>query len=129
MHKEMKMERRRSIEEEKQEIIDLSGLSLDCLPNPSINVGLICKLDLSNNNLEVLFPATVYSLMKVDIWVIVCYDFLAIEVRELLGKRKKKGRKTEEERKRLHIYKNRRGKKRLHIYSPWYYKSGLPWAL
>lgn len=70
MHKEMKMEKRRSIEEEKQEIIDLSGLSLDCLPNPSINVGLICKLDLSNNNLEVLFPATVYSLMKVDIWVI-----------------------------------------------------------
>lgn len=67
MHKEMKLEKKRSIEEEKQEIIDLSGLSLDCLPNPSINVGLICKLDLSNNNLEVLFPATVYSLMKVDI--------------------------------------------------------------
>lgn len=55
VHNEMKMEKRRSIEEEKQETIDLSGLSLDSLPNPSINAGLISKLDLSNNNLEVLF--------------------------------------------------------------------------
>lgn len=37
--------------------------------------------------------------MKVDIGVIVCYEFLAIEVTKLLGKKKKKrGRITEEER-------------------------------
>ncbi|GAB2227083.1 hypothetical protein Droror1_Dr00008887 [Drosera rotundifolia] len=35
------------------EIIDLSGMSLDCLHNPSmVNVAAICKLDLSNNNLQ-----------------------------------------------------------------------------
>ncbi|KAJ8641104.1 hypothetical protein MRB53_017798 [Persea americana] len=67
VHKEMKMEKRRSIEEEKQEIIDLSGLSLDCLPNPSINVGLICKLDLSNNNLESIPESLTARLLNVVI--------------------------------------------------------------
>lgn len=48
--------RRRSItEEERLEIVDLSGMSLDALPNPSLNLGTICKLDLSNNNLQVKF--------------------------------------------------------------------------
>ncbi|KAG1364142.1 plant intracellular Ras-group-related LRR protein 1 [Cocos nucifera] len=32
--------------------LDLSGLSLDALPNPSVNLTSITKLDLSNNNLE-----------------------------------------------------------------------------
>lgn len=46
--------RRRSItEDERLEIVDLSGMSLDALPNPSLNLGTICKLDLSNNNLQV----------------------------------------------------------------------------
>ncbi|CAN6547518.1 unnamed protein product [Malus baccata var. baccata] len=45
-------ERKRSIDEERLEIVDLSGMSLDALPNPSLNLGAICKLDLSNNNLQ-----------------------------------------------------------------------------
>ncbi|XAR63718.1 hypothetical protein NMG60_11023756 [Bertholletia excelsa] len=53
----MSPERKRSnsadIEEERLEIVDLSGMSLDILPNPpALNIGCICKLDLSNNNLQ-----------------------------------------------------------------------------
>lgn len=41
-------------EEERLEIVDLSGMSMESLPvNPSINLGAICKLDLSKNNLQV----------------------------------------------------------------------------
>nr|KYP52555.1 Protein lap1 [Cajanus cajan] len=40
------------IEEERLEIVDLSSMSLDSLPNPSLNLATICKLDLSNNNLQ-----------------------------------------------------------------------------
>lgn len=55
MRKKPGHERRRSIsEEERLEIVDLSGMSLDALPNPSLNLGTICKLDLSNNNLQVI---------------------------------------------------------------------------
>lgn len=39
-------------EEERLEIVDLSGMSLEALPNPTFNLGAICKLDLSNNNLQ-----------------------------------------------------------------------------
>ena len=46
-------DRRRSMEEKRLEIVDLSGMSLDSLPNPSLNLSIICKLDLSNNNLQV----------------------------------------------------------------------------
>lgn len=49
-----KKERRRpGEEEEKLQVVDLSGMSLECLPNPSLNLAIICKLDLSNNNLQV----------------------------------------------------------------------------
>ncbi|KAL8483822.1 hypothetical protein ACS0TY_026491 [Phlomoides rotata] len=34
------------------EIVDLSGMCLDTLPNPPLNLATICKLDLSNNNLQ-----------------------------------------------------------------------------
>ncbi|KAH6762469.1 hypothetical protein C2S52_019902 [Perilla frutescens var. hirtella] len=37
----------------KLEIVDLSGMSLDSLPNPPLNLAAICKLDLSNNNLQI----------------------------------------------------------------------------
>ncbi|XP_027915575.1 plant intracellular Ras-group-related LRR protein 6-like [Vigna unguiculata] len=47
-----KTERSKGIEEERLEIVDLSGMSLDSLPNPSLNLATICKLDLSNNNLQ-----------------------------------------------------------------------------
>ena len=53
MSEEVKMEKRKPMEEEKLETVDLSGLSLDSLPDPSINVASIFKLDLSNNNLVV----------------------------------------------------------------------------
>lgn len=44
-------------EEESPEIVDLSGMSLDSLPvNPTINLGAISKLHLSNNNLQVSPP-------------------------------------------------------------------------
>ncbi|XP_022149909.1 plant intracellular Ras-group-related LRR protein 6-like [Momordica charantia] len=39
-------------EDQRLEIVDLSGISLNSLPNPSINLATICKLDLSNNNLQ-----------------------------------------------------------------------------
>lgn len=45
-----------SIEEEEDKlevVVDLSNMCLDSLPNPSINLATICKLDLSNNNLQV----------------------------------------------------------------------------
>lgn len=35
------------------QIVDLSGMYLDTLPNPPLNLATICKLDLSNNNLQV----------------------------------------------------------------------------
>lgn len=43
-------------EEEPQllDVLNLSGMSLDSLPNPSINLALVCKLDLSNNHLQVI---------------------------------------------------------------------------
>lgn len=50
------MERKGSIKEERLEIVDLSGMSLEALPiNPSLNLGTICNLDLSNNNIQVFF--------------------------------------------------------------------------
>uniref|UniRef100_A0A2P2Q2Q4 Leucine-rich repeat-containing protein n=1 Tax=Rhizophora mucronata TaxID=61149 RepID=A0A2P2Q2Q4_RHIMU len=39
-------------EEERLEIVDLSSMSLESLPNPFPNLATICKLDLSNNNLQ-----------------------------------------------------------------------------
>lgn len=47
------------------DVLNLSGMSLDSLPNPSINLALICKLDLSNNNLQVnlflsYYPPSIY---------------------------------------------------------------------
>ncbi|GLT80279.1 hypothetical protein SLA2020_517300 [Shorea laevis] len=46
-------ERRQCIEEEERlEIVNLSGMSLDSLPKPTLNLATICKLDLSNNNLQ-----------------------------------------------------------------------------
>ncbi|KAL9259959.1 Plant intracellular Ras-group-related LRR protein 6-like protein [Drosera capensis] len=48
------------------EIIDLSGMSLDCLPNPSmVNVAAICKLDLSNNNLQSIPESLTARLLNV----------------------------------------------------------------
>lgn len=39
--------------DKKLEIVDLSGMSLDVLPTPPLNLAFISKLDLSNNNFQV----------------------------------------------------------------------------
>ncbi|KAM7469063.1 hypothetical protein LguiA_007246 [Lonicera macranthoides] len=53
------------IEEERFEIVDLSGLALESLPNPSLNLGIICKLDLSNNNLLTIPESLTARLLNV----------------------------------------------------------------
>ncbi|XP_044462842.1 plant intracellular Ras-group-related LRR protein 6-like [Mangifera indica] len=58
-------ESRRSIEEERLEVIDLSGKSLDSLPNPCLNLASICKLDLSNNNLQNISESLITRLVNV----------------------------------------------------------------
>ncbi|PON86382.1 LRR domain containing protein [Trema orientale] len=57
--------KRKSIEEERLEIVDLSGLSLESLPNPTLNLGIICKLDLSNNNLQIIPESLIARLLNV----------------------------------------------------------------
>ncbi|WCJ42327.1 plant intracellular ras group-related LRR 6 [Euphorbia peplus] len=52
-------------EEVTLEIIDLSSMSLDSLPNPSLNLALICKLDLSNNNLQSIPESLTARLLNV----------------------------------------------------------------
>ncbi|KAF2317234.1 hypothetical protein GH714_018807 [Hevea brasiliensis] len=54
-----------SIEEEKHENVDLSSMSLDSLPNPSLNLATICKLDLSNNNLQSIPESLTARLLNV----------------------------------------------------------------
>ncbi|KAJ1439841.1 Leucine-rich repeat [Sesbania bispinosa] len=39
-------------EKERLQIVDLSGMSLDSLPKPSLDLATITNLDLSNNNLQ-----------------------------------------------------------------------------
>lgn len=58
-------ERRKCREEERLEIVDLSGMSLDSLPNPSLNLVSICKLDLSNNNLQMIPESLIARLLNV----------------------------------------------------------------
>ena len=40
-------------EEERLEDVNLSCMALQSLPNHSLNLGIICKLDLSNNHIKV----------------------------------------------------------------------------
>lgn len=61
--------RKGAIEEEKLEIVDLSGMSLECLPNPSLNLATICKLDLSNNNLQVYYIYIYIHIMTILIYM------------------------------------------------------------
>ncbi|KAG6644089.1 hypothetical protein I3843_08G031300 [Carya illinoinensis] len=59
------MERRKPAEEERlMEIVDLSGMSLESLPTPSLNLGTICKLDLSNNNLQSMPESLIARLLN-----------------------------------------------------------------
>ncbi|KMZ73773.1 Leucine rich repeat protein [Zostera marina] len=50
--------------------IDLSGMSLNSLSNPSLNLSLITKLDLSNNNLKTIpesLTARLLNLLELDV--------------------------------------------------------------
>ncbi|KAL5699631.1 Plant intracellular Ras-group-related LRR protein 6 [Ranunculus cassubicifolius] len=51
--------------EEKLRVVDLSGLSMNSLPTSSLNLGTICKLDLSNNNLENIPESMMARLLNV----------------------------------------------------------------
>ncbi|EEF44129.1 plant intracellular Ras-group-related LRR protein 6 [Ricinus communis] len=62
-----KADNRESIEEQKLEIVDLSGMSLDTLPSPSLNLATICKLDLSNNNLQSIPESLTARLLNIVI--------------------------------------------------------------
>ncbi|KAL2554098.1 Plant intracellular Ras-group-related LRR protein 6 [Forsythia ovata] len=53
------------VEDEKLEIVDLSGMSLEVLPNPPLSLGTICKLDLSNNNLQNIPESLIARLLNV----------------------------------------------------------------
>ncbi|KAF5725966.1 plant intracellular Ras-group-related LRR protein 6-like [Tripterygium wilfordii] len=57
-----------NIEEDRLEIVDLSGMSLDSLPNPSLNLATICKLDLSNNNLQSIPESLAARLLHVVVF-------------------------------------------------------------
>ncbi|KAK0571876.1 hypothetical protein LWI29_022945 [Acer saccharum] len=50
---------------ERLEIVDLSGMSLESLPNPPLNLASICKLDLSNNNLQTIPESLIARLLNV----------------------------------------------------------------
>ncbi|CAN0880072.1 Plant intracellular Ras-group-related LRR protein 6 [Linum grandiflorum] len=51
--------------EERLEIVDLSGMSFDTLPDPPLNLACICKLDLSNNNLQSIPESLTARLLNV----------------------------------------------------------------
>ncbi|CAK9325850.1 unnamed protein product [Citrullus colocynthis] len=62
--------RRVVVEEERLEMVDLSGISLNSLPNPNLNLATICKLDLSNNNLQSIpesLTARLLNVMVLDV--------------------------------------------------------------
>ncbi|XP_010489491.1 PREDICTED: plant intracellular Ras-group-related LRR protein 6 [Camelina sativa] len=57
-------------EEERLEVVNLSGMALESLPNPSLNLAQICKLDLSNNNLQTIpesLTARLLNLIALDV--------------------------------------------------------------
>ncbi|KAJ6435900.1 hypothetical protein OIU84_001010 [Salix udensis] len=60
-------EGRQAIEEEE---VDLSGMSLETLPNPSLNLAAIFKLNLSNNDLQTIpesLTARMLNLVVMDV--------------------------------------------------------------
>jgi len=60
----------RAVKDNKLQIVNLSGMSLSTLSTPSLNLATITKLDLSNNNLEVIpesFTARMLNLVVLDV--------------------------------------------------------------
>ncbi|KAL3825634.1 hypothetical protein ACJIZ3_021663 [Penstemon smallii] len=62
---ENNIENKNKNDDNKLEIVDLSGMSLDVLPNPPLNLACICKLDLSNNNLQSIPESLTARLLNV----------------------------------------------------------------
>ncbi|CAH2051256.1 unnamed protein product [Thlaspi arvense] len=59
-----------SNDEERLEVVNLSGMALESLPNPSLNLAQICKLDLSNNHLQTIpesLTARLLNLIALDV--------------------------------------------------------------
>ncbi|XP_010438250.1 PREDICTED: plant intracellular Ras-group-related LRR protein 7-like [Camelina sativa] len=57
-------------DEERLEVMNLSGMALQSLPNPSLNLANICKLDLSNNHIKKIpesLTARLLNLIALDI--------------------------------------------------------------
>ncbi|CAL0327894.1 unnamed protein product [Lupinus luteus] len=61
-------ERTKSFEEQKFQIMNLSNMSLESLPTFSIDLAIITKLDISNNNLEITsLPNSIGCLSKLKV--------------------------------------------------------------
>lgn len=54
-------------EEERLEVVNLSGMALQSLPNPSLSLANICKLDLSNNDIKVNNTYTYTSIICINL--------------------------------------------------------------
>ncbi|CAI0401294.1 unnamed protein product [Linum tenue] len=52
-------------DEERLEIVDLGGMSFETVPNPPLNLAHICKLDLSNNNLQIIPESLMEGLLNI----------------------------------------------------------------
>nr|KYP68917.1 Protein lap1 [Cajanus cajan] len=62
-----KREKTKSMEKERLQVMDLSGMSLDSLPKPSLDLATICKLDLSNNNLQDIPESLTARLLNLEV--------------------------------------------------------------
>ncbi|XP_022135402.1 plant intracellular Ras-group-related LRR protein 6 [Momordica charantia] len=68
--KKKSLEKSEGSEKKMDQILDLSGLSLDSLPNPTLNLAAISHLDLSNNNLQMIpesLTARLLNLVAFDV--------------------------------------------------------------
>ncbi|CAA6671129.1 unnamed protein product [Spirodela intermedia] len=54
-----------AVDKEEGKDLDLSGMTLDSLPSPTLNLAVVTKLDLSNNNLESIPESLVARLLNV----------------------------------------------------------------
>ncbi|CAA0818749.1 Plant intracellular Ras-group-related LRR protein 6 [Striga hermonthica] len=52
-------------DDDEKNVVDLSGMSLDVLPNPPLNLAAISRLDLSNNNLQNIPESSTARLLNV----------------------------------------------------------------
>ncbi|XP_047160899.1 plant intracellular Ras-group-related LRR protein 6-like [Vigna umbellata] len=62
-----KRERNKGLEKERLQVMDLSGMSLDSLPKPSLDLATISKLDLSNNNLQEIPESLTARLLNMEV--------------------------------------------------------------